>query len=102
MIAIYYSQELDKGGVAHTYDTLWSETFAPVDWDIVILDRVKAIKDGSYYDKKCRVQDLAVTYSYIQGNVPMCWSEAAEIGNWFEKYGRRYGLLTEFRENGIC
>lgn len=100
MIAIYYSQELDKGGVAHTYDTLWSETFAPVDWDIVILDRLIAC--DTYKLAKEIVRGQAIRYSNIQGNVPMAWSEVAEIGNWFEKYGRRYGLLTEFRENGIC
>lgn len=26
----------------------------------------------------------------------ICWQE------YFEKIGRKYGLLTEFRENGIC
>lgn len=29
------------------------------------------------------------------------WSELATISEYFEKLGRRYGLLTEFRENGI-
>ena len=29
------------------------------------------------------------------------WSEIAQIQAHFEKLGRRYGLLTEFRENGI-
>lgn len=28
--------------------------------------------------------------------------EVAEWTNFFETYGRKYGLLREFRENGIC
>ena len=30
------------------------------------------------------------------------YGELAEFGEYFEKLGRRYGLLKEFRENGIC
>lgn len=29
-------------------------------------------------------------------------SELIEFVNYFEKLGKRYGLLREFRENGIC
>ena len=29
------------------------------------------------------------------------WEELAEATAYFEKLGRRYGLLREFRENGI-
>ena len=30
------------------------------------------------------------------------YGELLETTNYFEKAGRKYGLLTEFRENGIC
>ena len=30
------------------------------------------------------------------------WGELAEWAAYFERLGKRYGLLTEFRENGIC
>ena len=30
------------------------------------------------------------------------YGELAEFGEHFEKLGKRYGLLKEFRENGIC
>lgn len=30
------------------------------------------------------------------------WEELAEVGNYFYKMGKRYGLLREFHENGIC
>ena len=31
----------------------------------------------------------------------LSYAELAEIGDYFYKYGKRYGLLKEFRENGI-
>ena len=30
------------------------------------------------------------------------YEEMQEAAKYFEKLGRRYGLLKEFRENGIC
>lgn len=30
------------------------------------------------------------------------WGELAEWQGFFEEYGRKYGLLREFKENGIC
>ena len=30
------------------------------------------------------------------------WLDMAEWGAFFEEYGKKYGLLREFRENGIC
>jgi hypothetical protein len=32
----------------------------------------------------------------------MSWGELADWQEHFEKLGRRYGLLQEFRENSIC
>jgi hypothetical protein len=32
----------------------------------------------------------------------MSWGELAYWQEYFEKLGKRYGLLTEFRENCIC
>lgn len=29
------------------------------------------------------------------------WWELADMKQWFEKEGKRFGLLKEFRENGI-
>lgn len=32
----------------------------------------------------------------------LSYGELADIQGFFERYGRKYGLLREFRENGIC
>lgn len=35
-------------------------------------------------------------------NMDLSWWDVAHMGEYFEKLGKRYGLLREFRENGIC
>ena len=32
----------------------------------------------------------------------LSYAELAEAGKHFEKLGKRFGLLREFKENGIC
>ena len=56
----------------------------------------------SYTDKKNQLRDFAREW---QANFPdFNYSEWELIGwqEFFEEYGRKYGLLAEFRENGIC
>ena len=55
-----------------------------------------------YEENKERVRQEAIDYSnsFAEGR-EYYWSEIAEIGAYFEKQGKRYGLLEEFRENGI-
>ena len=95
MIGIYQCGEI--GGVCYSYTTLHNKTFSPIDWEIVILDKVHG---KTYEDKKEFVRDLSIDYSnmYDKGD-PLDW---LNIESWFYKYGKRYGLLREFHENGIC
>ena len=61
------------------------------------LGRVK----GNYQDKKAAIQDKAIEYS--NNNAPgLSYGEIADIQGYFETYGKRYGLLRDFRENAIC
>ena len=58
---------------------------------------------GEYYEeRKSNLQDLAISWSNNGGEY-QAWSygELAEIQGFFEQAGRRYGLVKEFRENGI-
>ena len=50
------------------------------------------LRHESYVKQKAKWRDKAIDWQ-------------AELSNWndfFEKKGRMYGLLVEFRENGIC
>jgi len=54
-----------------------------------------------YQKAKAAAREKAVEFSLTCGETDLSYAELAEIGNKFERLGRRYGLLREFRENGI-
>ena len=55
-----------------------------------------------YAEKKAEVRDRAIQWQCEFADRVISWGELAEEQAEFERLGRRYGLLTEFRENGIC
>lgn len=56
----------------------------------------------SYDELKKAARDKAIDIQYAIADESMSWGEVAEIQRYLEKLGRRYGLLKEFRENGLC
>lgn len=57
----------------------------------------------SRYEKlKENARQKAIDWQMDFGNHDYPWEEIVAYGNYFERLGRRYGLLAEFRENGIC
>lgn len=58
-------------------------------------------------DEKERVRQQAIDYSNRSGTFKkyededMSYEEVAYWSNYFLRLGKRYGLLKEFRENGI-
>lgn len=58
----------------------------------------------TYWQCKAVVEQLAIDWQYNVGNsgYQLSYDEFAEWADFFEDYGRRYGLLREFRENAIC
>ena len=57
---------------------------------------------SNYQKQKEKARNEAINWQSAIGNHNYSYGELAVFGNYFEKMGRRYGLLTEFRENGIC
>ncbi len=55
-----------------------------------------------YKQRKERARETAIEWQHDFDNHSYSWGELAAFGTYFERIGRRYGLLTEFRENGIC
>lgn len=63
---------------------------------------MKTKKNITYEVKKEMARQEAVDWQNDFGNHNYSYGELAEFGEHFEKLGRKYGLLKEFRENGIC
>lgn len=65
---------------------------------------VESVDEGKqrYLELKEKARQEAIDWQLDLGNHNYSWGELAEYCNHFEKLGKRYGLLKEFRENGIC
>ena len=55
----------------------------------------------TYTERKEKARNEAIDWQNDFANHSYYWSEIAEFSAYFEKLGKRYGLLREFRENGI-
>lgn len=88
------------GGVYDSWDEWHSDTFSP-DTEILALFDFKA-HGKTYAEKKENVRNNAIDYSNTWGEINLSYGELSDIQDYFERYGKRYGLLEEFRENAIC
>lgn len=55
----------------------------------------------NYKERKEQARQKAIAWQYDSTGVSPSYSELAKVGAHFRKVGKRYGLLREFRENGI-
>ena len=75
-----------------------------LDIDILYMLPFK-ISGKTYSERQNSLRDLAIEFQYNndgETDIQLSCSEIGYICNYFEKYGRKYGLLSEFRENCIC
>ena len=56
----------------------------------------------SYQEMKIEAREQAIDWQIETSEQNLSYGELADAQEYFEKQGRRYGLLQEFRENGIC
>lgn len=55
----------------------------------------------TYAEKKAEVEQKAIELQRIDEG-GMSYGEYMMVANYFETYGKRYGLMREFKENCIC
>lgn len=65
---------------------------------IVKVERVRK----TYKQLKEEARQKAIDTQNEISEKNLSWWDVAQLGDYFEKLGKRYGLLKEFRENGIC
>ena len=56
---------------------------------------------NKYQELKEKARQEAVEWQLGFGNHNYSWGDLYEFGCYFEKLARRYGLVKEFKENGI-
>ena len=57
---------------------------------------------STYQEKKKKAREKAIEWQERFAEQSISYEELAIAQSVFEQLGRRYGPLTEFRENGIC
>lgn len=55
----------------------------------------------TYREKKEKLREKAMTWQHDFSNHNYSYGEIAEQQAYFEKEGKKLGLIREFRENGI-
>ena len=56
---------------------------------------------NNYQRRKEAVRQEAIDWQYESVEQNLSYGELQEIGDYFYKLGKRFGLLREFRENAI-
>ena len=96
--------EIDFDGniVTKTYtrwDDYHEDTFCP-DYTTLWLTDFK-IHGKTYAEQKACAKDIGISYSNAMGTWYPSWSELAEVTSILENIAKRYGLIKEFKENGL-
>lgn len=55
----------------------------------------------TYKTRKAAARDTAIMAQQKAAEQAQSWEEVAEIADRLERLARRFGLLREFRENGL-
>lgn len=55
----------------------------------------------TYAERKENASQIAIDWQYEASEQNLSYGELAEAGDYFYRLGKRYGLLKEFRKNGI-
>lgn len=90
------------GNLYHDFQDYVNDTFSP---EVETLEIVSFTVHGkNYRERRADVEDKAIICQndYFDPDVEIDNLDWTGISDWFEKMGKRYGLLKEFRENAIC
>ena len=89
----------ETGVLYEDFQDYISDTFSPEVETMVIIPFT--VHGNNYAERRENVRGAAIDFQAADcGGLYM--SDMAQIYGWFEKMGKRYGLLKQFRENAIC
>ena len=89
----------ETGVLYEDFQDYISDTFSPAVETMVIIPFT--VHGSNYAERRENVRETAIDFQAADCG-GLCMSDMAQIYGWFEKMGKRYGLLKEFRENAIC
>lgn len=98
ILALFTQEDGEQYNVMYySWETFHGATFNPYTNYSALLFKIYG---KTYAERKESLRNLAVEYQHSDvGGLYM--SDYAALSDFFTEYGRRYGLLREFRENAI-
>lgn len=88
----------ETGVLYEDFQDYISDTFSPTVETMVIIPFT--VHGSNYAERRANVRETALEFQREAED--LSYNELWHIQNWFEKMGKRYGLLKEFRENCVC
>ena len=100
LYVIAWNEKTDKTKACtfNSFSEYLEETFSPDLETICIIDTQKPPGGKTYNEKKETLQRQAIHAQFIDN---IAWLDIALLQDYFIRYGKRYGLLKEFRDNSI-
>ena len=99
MITMILTKRNGNNELFYSWQDFHEYTFSPEDRENTE-SLVFTLTGTTYQEKKEALRELAIDAQRMDCG-GLGWSEEADIYSFMETYGRRYGLLREFQENGI-
>lgn len=86
----------------YEYESWYRDTWSPATRVLTTIDF--HVHGDNYKERKADVEDKAMKYLdlFETYDVSVSWQEISIFNAYFAKQAKRYGLVTDFRENGIC
>ena len=98
--ALLKENNIETAYLFYSYEELHRATFNP-EIETTCTIELGRLKGKTYKERKADIESKAIEFSNNQEG-GLSYGELFEIEDYFRKYGKRYGLLTDFRENAIC
>lgn len=101
---MFFAKYIDGYGIQHeqvyhNFDMWHRDTFSP-DTNIITLIDFK-LHGKTYSERKECLRNIAIDFQ-TEEEGGISYGELADVQHYFRRNGKRYGLLKEFMENGIC
>ena len=90
----------EKSELYINHEKFISDTFSPNTEIITLIDFT--VHGRTYQEQKASVESIAIDWSNSGDVSGLYMSDLWVLSDWFYKNGKRYGLLKDFTENGLC
>ena len=90
--------EKESEELLYCWGDVWRSLFSPCAREVCLIEF--KLHGKTYAERREDLRAKAVDFSN-NCNGGLYWGDEQSVITWFEKFGKRYGLIKEFRENGI-